>query len=657
MRTNPLVRAGSLAALLLLPAARLAAQSDGLPVEVELGWRFLSVTGSEEMYRSQTNERSGFLLRAFHLDGDALLGARADRFRLDVADLGAGPAGYARLDAGLTGAYRFKASYTRRQLFSALPAFANPLLPRGIVPGQHVFDRDRYVFDAELTLLPGKVVSPIVGYTYNRWEGPGYTTYTVGGDEFRLTDSRRETEQEVRIGAGVTAGDWSGELIQGWRKLQSEDSVRLSDGAGGGNSSGTVLGAPIELRSLVSDTEWNTNTPVTSAAVTGRLWKRVKVVGHYVRSRVSASTDANESLAGRLVSFELGRFFGGLSESIASRARLPEWRGGGRVEVNLADGLDATVGFVRRHRELEGFALIDDLFLATTTLGGVDPRDLRRLLTASPRLDRTESVFDASIGARAVGPFSFHLGWSETNEEVSSTPDPTQIVIPGGQGGEFERRVREFWGGVSLRVGGLTFGADYRKQDADRPVVRIDFVDRTRYRVHASYKAGDLLRVGGRFDQVDASNTDSPIGYDGTIRQYGGDLELRPIKPLQIRFTAGRFEADSEVVIRRPEDFRLERSLHLEKGKNVEAGLSLDLSPVLLDASWSRFDNTGSFPFQLDRVRVRSEFGLRKDLALVGEWLRDDYEETATTYAAAGSTLPLGSFTGDRFGLYVRWKP
>src|SRR5581483_12211870 len=137
------LRSSQLAVLLAFAVAPLCAQTP--PLDVEAGFRFLDLKGNEDMYRTQINERSGFLIRSLTLAGNE--GTFADFYRIDASDLGVGPAGSLRIDLGKTGLYRFTLAYRQTNAFSALPAFANPLLGQGIIPGQHTYDRDRRMID------------------------------------------------------------------------------------------------------------------------------------------------------------------------------------------------------------------------------------------------------------------------------------------------------------------------------------------------------------------------------------------------------------------------------------------------------------------------------------------------------------------------------
>jgi len=627
-----------------------AADPPAVPVDIELGYRFVDVSGNEEMYRSQINEREGFLLRALGVSAGGPAGSGLfDQVRVDANDLGAGPASSFRLQAGLAGRYDLRFSWRRTEMFSALPAFANPLIAEGVTPGEHTYDRTRDMYGVELSLLPGHGITPVVGYTHNRYEGPGRTTYTVGGDEFRLTQNLDEDEEEIYGGASFDTGPVSGQVTQGWRKLHEVETNGLVPGAGAGNGAGTVLGVPVSLQNLGRTTKNDANTPVTHAAAAARLGTRVKLVGAYVRASATSDLAQKEDLAGSLVSFGISRIFGGLSETIDSRAENVSWRGSGRIEANLADGIDVSGGWSKNHQELDGFALISDLYLQTVTFGGQDPRDLLQTIEANTSVERTDEVFDARVDARAIGGLSVFAGGSQDRQRVTVVEGPEEIVVPGAQDGSFDRRINALELGARFTASGLTLGADWRRDRADDPVVRTDFLDRDRYRLRAAWALKDVFRVSATAEQIDASNDRTGIGYDARTREFGGEAEGTPAKFLRLRVSGAKFESNSRILFRRPEDFSTGTSIHREDGSSFEGGVTILFAPVSLDAALGRFDNDGSFPFTIDRTAVRATVDLTKSLSLIGEWNRDKYEEAGTL---AGS---LANYDGNRVGLYIRW--
>ncbi len=129
-------------------SAALLAQS--IPVDVELGYRFVDVSGNDQMYRTQINDRPGLLLRSLDFTGPELLGGGTllDTLHVDASDVGAGPAGRLRFVAGQNEIFQLRFSWRETDLYSALPAFANPFLDQGIIPGQQTWNRIRNIYDA-----------------------------------------------------------------------------------------------------------------------------------------------------------------------------------------------------------------------------------------------------------------------------------------------------------------------------------------------------------------------------------------------------------------------------------------------------------------------------------------------------------------------------
>jgi hypothetical protein len=631
--------------LLLAPAG---ASGQAVPLELELGYRFVDVEGNEDMYRSQINEREGVLLRSLTFSTGTVGGSLLDFLRVDAADLGIGPAGRFRLEAGKSGIYRLRVDYRRMEFFSALPAFANPLLGSGIIPGQHTYDRDRHLLDAEVEILPNGAITPIVGYTLNRYDGPARTTFSVGVDEFRLASDLEDTEQEARVGFGFRAGEFTGRIVQGWRQFKETERLTLAPGEGQGNNIPPILGTPESLTDFDRVSRVKTNVPVTTAYVTGRFAGRVKIAAGYVRANGETQGSETEDLTGNLVSFQISRFFRGLSEPISSRARNEQWRGHGRIEVEVADGMDVTVGYTQRHRELDGFALISSLFLDTLTFSGQDPRDLERIIEANTALERTEKIFDAAFDVRSLGPVALRVGYEQTDQDVRVTPDPVEIVVPGGQGGDFDRRIRTWNASANLTKSGFTIGGDYRHDEADDAIVRVDFIERDRYRARVGWSLADRIHISANGEQVDVSNDDPGIGFDGRIRQYGGDLEVVPVKPLTLRFSASRFDATSTIPIRQPQDFSVITSRHREDGTWLEGGAALAFSRFRIEGALGQLENEGSFPFTIDRARARAEFDWNAKLTSVVDWNNDEYSESAQDIGN------LGAFEANRYGIFLR---
>jgi hypothetical protein len=601
-----------------------------MPVDIEIGYRWTDISGNQNMYRTQINEDEGLLLRALTL-------ATAD-LRLDVSDLGVGPAGALRLETRRDGWYRFNLRYRRADAFSALPAFAL---------GQHTFDRTRDLVDADLEILHWSKIKPFVGYTWNRLEGPGTTTWHVGQDEFLLWQDLRDTDRELRIGAAFEFGPVSGQLTQGWRTFRGRETLTLAPGANNGNNSNPVLGRPINISALTREEQTDVDAPFTSFYVQGQATSKIHLTGNFARFAADGDTDGTDDVTGSLASFALSRFFNGLTETSSSLAKNTTWRGGVRADVAFNAKVDLTAGYRREHRELDGSALIRTLYLQSITFGGADPRDLEVILRATNALEREEDVVDASVTVRPLTPLALRVGLSQSNLDVTVAPDLSEIVVDGGQGGTFDRSVRTFLLDGSYSAAGFTVGASLQHDNADDPILRTDFVDRDRYRLRAAWKAPRFVRIGLVADQTRQSSDRSDIDYDSTLRQYTADVVVTPIEALALRASASRFRADSNILFRRPENFEIEESVHLERGKSIEGGLSFSWSRLSFDGDLTHFENEGSLPFELDRSRARVTVQIRDSFGLGAEWARDEYSE---------ATFAVADYEASRYGVFLRLR-
>ncbi len=634
-----------------LLAIAFSARAQSLPFDLEIGYRWLDLKGSENMYRSQINERSGLLLRTFTLATSDFNGGTtlADRFRIDVSDLGSGPASSIRLEADRTHSYRLRIGYRSTNAFSALPSFANPLLAQGIVPGQHTYNRTRSMFDADLELIPDRAIVPFIGFTWNDNHGPGETTYHLGQDEFRLSDNLREHDREIRAGASFHLGPVQGQLTQGWRSFSGTQSLALISGTGAGNNPGSILDQPISASTIFRTDRTHVKTPFTNVYIAGTALNRVRLIGNYTRFAADADGSESESSSGSFVSFPLSRYFSGTSEQASSSAKNTTWRGGGRAEVALYPNIDFTAGFQKQHRELDGAGIIDTIFLQTLTFAGLDRRDIETVLHSTSSMNRDEDVLNAGVSARALGPFALRGEYRTTKQDVDVSPDLSEIVVPGSQGGSFNRRIHTLDANGTYAKSGLMLGVAWRKDSANHPIFRTDFLDRDRVRVRGSWTSPkNLFRAGVTAERTNQSNNDLSIGYDATMKQYSGDAEVAPVAWLRLRASLSQFRADSSISYRLPQNFAVAESIHVENGKSRELGASFLRGPFALDGNLARFRNQGTTPFDIDRFRVRATFDFKSKTGIAVEWDRDKYSEVSPSF---------GDFEATRYGVYLRWHP
>lgn len=617
--------------------------------DIEIGYQSVEVDGNVNMFNTQINQSDGVVIRNFsinYVDPSGNAGF-TDRLRIDASGFGGSPAGRFRLEMGLAKAYRLTLFFQEFNSFSALPAYANPLMDDGVFLSQHNWDRDRDILDLRLELLPGGKVMPIIGYRWNRYEGPGQTTYAVGADEFLIDSNIEETEQEFYVGLAFTTRFLQGTVLQGWREFNGTYTDSLAPGAGGGNNPGNIAGQPMELDSFNRSGKNEAETPVTTVNLTGRINESARLVASYVRADYEGETQMEETLAGSLASFELFRFFQGLDQSVQSRTENPYWRGELRFDWNISRKVEMNIGYEARERTLDGWTMISSLYSDTLTFNGFDPQDISTLVEAQTGFNREDSVASVRFDFRDLGAFSLWAEYAIADQDLDVSADVAQIVLPGGQEGEFSRKISSYDIGGLVKVGGLKILLDAAGQNADDIIMRTDFNDRFRLRGRIDWSLKRIFRVLLTAESIESDNDDSEVGYQADTDHYAIDLNLTPTENFTLRASYDTYNTDTEIPIRVPQSFEIEPSVYSEDGEMFEGGLLWKISLFTLDASYSTYENTGSFPFELDRVFARIAFDLSKSVSLAGEYENWDYSE---------ASFPVADYDADRWALFVRWR-
>jgi hypothetical protein len=615
--------------LLLIAAATASAQTT-VPIDVEIGYRWIELDGNNGMYRTQVDERSGLLLRA--------LSYSTPELRIDISNLGTSPAGSARLEYRNNDRFRFRLTYRDADVFSAVPSIA-----------QHTIDRKRDMVDLDFELFPNGKVTPFVSYSINRYSGPGTSTAHLGQDEFLLLSNLRDTDRELRGGVSFTTGRVYGVVTEGLRHYTSRETLTLAPGAGAGNNSDLVLGRNITAAGITRAGNFGGTTPFTNAYVTVQAAPKLRLTGNYVRFSADEDGTERETATGSFASFDISRFFNGLDESTTSRAKNSTWRGGLRGEYAIVPGVDLFAGYQTESRDLSGTALINSLYQQSTTFGGADPRDLLVVLDTESSIQRDDDVANLGISVRNLGPFAFRGEIRVNRETADVAPDLEEIVVPGSQGGRFSRDINTFDTSATYTRNKLTLGAAWRHDDSDTPIFRTDFLNRDRYRLRAQWTSvKDYVRGAVTAEQTDQGNDRADTAFSARMRQYTGDVEVAPIEKLHFNVSYSEFRSNSNILFRRPQNFTIGDSLHLEHGWSWEGGFALFFKTARFDAGTTRYQNGGTYPFKVDRYRARLMFDVKEHAGVSAEFNKDEYRD---------ALFPVASFNANRVGLYLRWHP
>lgn len=188
-------------------------ESDGYLIHqsIELGYRVSDLTGSEQMYDTLVNLRTGSRLldQSLSIQSQTNIGPLFDNLFISSFGWGGDPNNVldARVDKNQR--YDFRASFRRDQSDIDYNLLVNPLNPptsRPSVPvtfSPHYFGTRRRMSDFDLTLLPQSKVDLRLGYSRNNMTGPSYSSVHEGTDAL-LFQAWNTTLNSYRIGTDAT---------------------------------------------------------------------------------------------------------------------------------------------------------------------------------------------------------------------------------------------------------------------------------------------------------------------------------------------------------------------------------------------------------------------------------------------------------------------
>ena len=198
----------------------------------ETGYRFNTVGGSLDQYRSTVNYGDGIRLLSSFLtinsrDGH---GKWFDDLSLTTQGLGNDPYQNATLRIQKNRLYRY-------DFIWRLNDYYNPGLRTAGQQGQHLLDTEYTTEDSDLTLFPDSNVKFFLGYSRGNQNGPALSTiqlFDARGNEFPLFENVQRVRNEYRIGNEIRFLGIRFNWTHGWEDFK-DDSNYLSGPNPGNN--------------------------------------------------------------------------------------------------------------------------------------------------------------------------------------------------------------------------------------------------------------------------------------------------------------------------------------------------------------------------------------------------------------------------------------
>ncbi|MDX6405350.1 MAG: hypothetical protein QOH70_2805 [Blastocatellia bacterium] len=513
---------------------------------IEVGYRGIRVDGDQNKYRSDLNYKAGprlfdssFLMRS--KDGKGKL---FDTLLVTSSGWGADPYGNMRISAEKPKWYRFEGSYRRFKYFRFLNNIDNPnwiFSPTTFsrapnpVSGEHGLNTQTDFGDFDLTLLPkNEKIRFNVGYSPERYSGPAFTSYHIGGNEFMLLGNLKSRSNDFRVGADGKLGPIDFSFLQGFRRFRDDSFINL----------GPTIGVNVNP-AVASFTSFNRQEPTrgsvnyTRLSLHSLLAKKLDLTGRITYSKATSDFTFMENMKGLNFATRIGS--GATAQlgapnvlllgqyTIPGNTKRPNWLGDVGATFLVTDKLRISNTFRVETFQIDGIDVFNDVF--SVQRGAViDTRSFSNLSVNKSTLYRKyedTAEADYQFNPRYAMHFGYRYGSRRIEEILSgfalNTNAPVALVP---EDVVEQNHTQAFFGGFKARpVKNWTIYFDAEHGTADNVFTRIGNYNYTNVRAKSRYAPNRKVSFNLAVITKDNANPSEIAGV--SLTDFGVNLKSR----------------------------------------------------------------------------------------------------------------------------------
>lgn len=600
---------------------------------VEIGYRWKSSYGSEDMYRSQINLGRGprLLSSSVSMEGSPHSGKLWDRLNLSINNWGGDPYNTVRLRVEKSDVYLLDFQYQNIQYFNNIPTFSNPLLASGVLLSQHRRDTGRHLIDSRLTLWPTALIHPYVGFSRSRLQGRALTTMATGGDEFALSTDMRESSDEYRFGVEFGRTHFGGFVEQAFRHSKEDWRLTPTSGLLGGNNPGSTLGIPVFLTDLLRNDHNRGNASITRAFLRWAPIPAVQMSGHasYINADQSFRQDLFSS--GSFVSVPNRRIYPSERDAVGSTAQMPGLLAGGDIVIQPFSRLTLLDSYqVYQFHSDGGGSSASTLFNSLPLSGPQTPETVTLLEPLDSRIafNTRRNTLEGTI--RWNDNIGFRLGYRYQFQEAKQPPKET---AQGERPAHIESNQHMPLAGIDFKIfSGLQLTAEFEKGYTDAVFYRTMPKNFTRFRVRARSQLGKMVRATAFMNLFDHRNGLAGVDLSGHNRGYGFSFSLAPSDRISLTMDYQKSDVDSNLRILVPQTLTAARSFFADDANYGSFFIDLRLMRgVLFNLGYSVVGTTGTLPVNFHQPFAELSIPVAQRVSWIFNWRYYGYNEKASS--------------------------
>jgi hypothetical protein len=600
---------------------------DWLTGSIDLGYRFSSVGGSNDTYRSVVNLGGG--PRLFGLDFTIIDPQKRLFDRLDVRayNWGGDPYNTVHLNAAKRGIYDFNFDYRDIAYFNFLPSFADPLLGSGIVLDENSYNTRRRMSDFQLDLLPGKRIMPYLAYGRDSGQGTGITTFETGNNEYPVSDNMFDKTDNYRAGVHLEFNRWHVTLEQGGTTLREDQQAYMS-GFNAGNNTAPYFGQQLDLTGLTQAYGIRGDSIYSKGLFTASPVSWIDFYGQFLYSRPETNVSYNQLDYGSFVVLSSLLFYTGEQALEFAETKEPHTTGSFGFELRPSKRLRVIESLMTDRLHTAAAGLLTDMILSPSSVAETTPLPLSGLLVMNYNQEQIEVLLDVTRKLMLRGGYRYVWGDAEA---------PAALIAGVGlESSELRQNVG--LAGVTFRVTRkLSANLDFEGASTSHAYFRTSLYNYQKMRARARYQVTSKLSLQASFSLLDNQNPSPGINYDFLSRQNSLSAAWTPGKRVSVLGEYTRSTLRSDINYLEPEFLTPELSLYRDDAHTASALVDLalpgyaGLAPRLAFGG-SLFISSGSRPTSYYQPLARLSVPLRKNLSWNSEYRFYGYGETFYQY-------------------------
>jgi len=591
---------------------------------VDFGYRFTSVGGDNDVYRSVVNLGQGPRLLGLDLTIVDPKKRLFDRLDIRANNWGGDPYNTLHVNASKQGIYDFNFDYRDIAYFNLLPSFADPLLGTGIVLDEDSYFSHRRMSDFQLDLLPGHRIIPYLAYGRDSGEGTGITTFESDVNTYPVADHMFDKTDNFRGGVRLEFNRFHATLEQGGTTLR-DDQQAYDSTVNYGNNYQPYFGQTLDLTNLAEAYGIRGSSIYSKGLFTANPFSWMDVSGQFLYSLPNTSVNYTQFDAGNLVEQQAILFYTAEQALGFATGKQPHTTGSLGFELRPLKRVRILQTWMtdRMHTAAAG-QFADTIFQPGVMLVGTEVTPLASLLVVNYNQEQTDLLVDVTHKLTLRGGYRYVWGDAEAGNLL--------IAGPGEESSEMRQQVGI--AGINFRATQkVSFNGEFEGASSSHAYFTTSLYNYQKMRARARYQLTQKLALQASFSLLNNQNPTPGINYSFLSRQNSLSASWTPSKRVSILGEYTRSTLYSNIGYLEPEFLSPETSLYRDNAHSASSLIDValpgyaKLAPHLAFGG-SLFISSGSRPTTYYQPLARLSLPLHKGLVWKSEYRYYGYGET-----------------------------